>query len=106
MIALTSLLATAQQPSSLSKIIGHPTILMLLMFVVLWVLFIRPQQKQRRELAAKQNALKKGDEVITIGGLHGTVNAVSESTVSIKVAENTFVKFDKIAIATIKTKAS
>ena len=59
--------------------------MMVLMFVVFWVILIRPQQKQRKELAAKQAALKKGDKVVTIGGIHASVNAVSEKTVSLKV---------------------
>lgn len=80
---------------------GNPLIMMILMFVIFWVVLIRPQQKQRKELAAKQAALKKGDKVITIGGMHATVNAVSDRTVSLKVSEGTFVKYDKTAIATV-----
>ena len=62
---------------------------------------IRPQQKQRKELAAKQSALKKGDKVVTIGGMHAIVNAVSERTVSLKISEGNFVKYDKTAIASV-----
>ena len=80
---------------------GNPLVMMILMFVIFWVILIRPQQKQRKELAAKQAALKKGDKVITIGGMHAIVNAVSEKTVSLKLAEGTFVKYDKTAIATV-----
>jgi len=76
-------------------------IMMVLMFVIFWVVLIRPQQKQRKELAAKQSALKKGDKVITVGGMHGTVNAVSDHTVSVKVSDGLFIKFDKVAIATV-----
>ena len=75
--------------------------MMILMFVIFWVILIRPQQKQRKELAAKQAALKKGDKVVTIGGMHASVNAVSDKTVSLKLAEGTFVKYDKTAIATV-----
>ncbi|SHJ62364.1 protein translocase subunit yajC [Rubritalea squalenifaciens DSM 18772] len=88
---------------------GNPygsLIMMALLFVVMWVVLIRPQQKRQKELRAKQDSLKKGDDVITIGGLHGTVNAVSEKTVSIRVADNQFLKFDKSAIATILGKDS
>ena len=81
---------------------GYSTIIMMvLMFVIFWVVLIRPQQKQRKELAAKQSALKKGDKVVTISGLHGSVNAISDYTVSIKVADGIFMKFDKVAIAAI-----
>ena len=76
-------------------------IMMVLMFVIFWVVLIRPQQKRQKELAARQAALKKGDKVITISGMHGTINAVSDHTVSVKIADGVFVKFDKVAIATI-----
>ncbi|MBK1829711.1 preprotein translocase subunit YajC [Verrucomicrobiaceae bacterium R5-34] len=82
---------------------GSPIIMMLLMFVIFWVVLIRPQQKQRKALAAKQAGLKKGDKVVTIGGMHASVNAVSEKTVSLKLSEGIFVKYDKSAIATVLT---
>ncbi len=81
----------------------QPIIMMVLMVVIFWVVLIRPQQKQRKELAAKQSAIKKGDKVITIGGMHASVNAVSEKTVSLKITEGNFVKYDKTAIATVIT---
>lgn len=91
----------AEAPKGGGGFFGNSLVMMILMFVIFWVLLIRPQQKQRKELAAKQAALKKGDKVITIGGMHATVNAVSERTISLKVAENTFIKYDKSAIATV-----
>ena len=76
-------------------------ILVGLMFVVMWVVMIRPQQKRQKELQKKVEALKKGDKVVTIGGLHGMINHVGESTVSIKVGDAQFMTFDKKAVATI-----
>ena len=102
MNATINILAQAAKTESGSaNPLGSPIIMMVLMFVVFWVILIRPQQKQRKALAAKQAALKKGDKVVTIGGIHASVNAVSEKTVSLKVAEGTFVKYDKSAIATV-----
>lgn len=75
-----------------------------ILFVVMWVVMIRPQQKRQKELKAKQENLKTGDNVITIGGMHATVNSVSEETVSLRVADNTFVKYDRSAITTVITK--
>jgi len=83
------------------NILGNPMIMMVLMFVIFWVVLIRPQQKQRKALAARQAGLKKGDKVVTIGGMYASVNAVSEKTVSLKLSEGTFVKYDKTAIATV-----
>ena len=85
---------------------GYQTIVMMvLMFVIFWVVLIRPQQKQRKELAARQSALQKGDKVITVGGMHGSVNAVSDQSVSVKVADGLFIKFDKVAIASVNPDA-
>ncbi|MDC0088092.1 preprotein translocase subunit YajC [Akkermansiaceae bacterium] len=81
--------------------LGGGFILPLVMIVVFWVVLIRPQQKQRKETAARQAALKKGDKIITIGGMHATVNAVSEKTVSLKLSDGIFVKYDKTSIATV-----
>lgn len=92
---------TSGSGSGSANLLGSPFIMLIVMFIVFWVLLIRPQQKQRKELAAKQAALKKGDKVVTIGGIHAIVNAVSEKTVSLKLTEGQFVKFDKTAIATV-----
>lgn len=79
-------------------------IMMGLLFVIMWVVMIRPQQKRAKELRERQSALKKGDNVVTIGGMHATVNAVNEGTVSLRLAEGVFAKFDKTAIARVVTK--
>ena len=75
-----------------------------ILFIVMWVVMIRPQQKRQKELKAKQDSLKAGDKVITVGGLHATVNAVSEKTVSLRLADNVFVKYDRSAVATVVSK--
>ncbi|BDS04999.1 preprotein translocase subunit YajC [Oceaniferula spumae] len=98
-----TLLLLAADEKTGGGLFGNPIIMMILMFVIFWVVLIRPQQKQRKALAAKQAALKKGDQVITIGGMHASVNAVSEKTVSLKLSEGVFVKYDKSAIATVLT---
>ena len=86
---------------------GNPTqtiIMFGVLFVVMWVVMIRPQQKRQKELKAKQESLKVGDKVVTIGGMHASVNSIGEKTVSLRVADNTFVKYDRSAIATVLTK--
>ena len=79
-------------------------IMMGLLFVIMWVVMIRPQQKRAKALRERQASLKKGDNVVTIGGMHASVNAVSEGTVSLRVSEGVFVKYDKSAIARVVTK--
>lgn len=84
-----------------------PMLIMIgLMFVVMWVVVIRPQQKRQKEQQKMVNAIKKGDKVVTIGGLHAHVNHVSEKTVSLKVGEGQFLTFDKASVAKVVDKKS
>lgn len=76
-----------------------PIILMVVMF---YLLLIRPQQKQRKELQARIDSIEKGDKVITTGGLHGSVHQISEKTVTLKPGgDNVFLTFDKPSIASV-----
>lgn len=74
----------------------------LLIFVVFYFLLIRPQQKRQKERAAMLNAVQKGDKVVTIGGLHGTVDALDDNTVTLRVNEGTKLTFERSAINTVK----
>ena len=76
-----------------------PIILMVVMF---YLLLIRPQQKQRKELQARIDSIEKGDKVVTTGGLHGTVHQISDKTVTLKPGgDNVFLTFDKPSIALV-----
>jgi len=66
-----------------------------------YLLIIRPQSKKRKETETMLSALKKGDKVVTIGGLHGTVQLVKESTVIIKADENVKLEFLRSAISNV-----
>ena len=79
-------------------------IFFVLLFVIMWVVMIRPQQKRAKALRERQANLKKGDSVVTIGGMHATVNAISDTTVSLRISEGVFVKYDKTAVASVLTK--
>ncbi len=71
----------------------------LLMFVIFYFLLIRPQQKQQKEHREFLKALDKNQEVVTSGGIHGTVVSVKDDVVTIRVAENVRLEVDKVAIA-------
>ncbi|MNI86830.1 preprotein translocase subunit YajC [compost metagenome] len=71
------------------------------MFAVLYFLMIRPQQKRQKKTASMLSSVKKGDKVVTIGGLHGTVLETTDDTVVIRVNEATKMTFDRSAIRTI-----
>jgi preprotein translocase subunit YajC len=72
--------------------------MMILMMIVFYFILIRPQRKKQKETEELQKALNTGDEVITIGGAHGVVTTVRESTVTVRVAEGK-IEFDRSAIA-------
>ena len=79
---------------------------LILMFVVLWFLMIRPQMKRAKEHKAMVEALAKGDEVVTGGGIAGRVVEVGDSFVQIEVAPNTVVAAQKQAVATVLPKGT
>ena len=79
---------------------------MILMFVVLWFLMIRPQMKKAKEHKALLAALAKGDEVVTQGGLVGKVVKVGDSYVTVEVATGTEAVFQKTAVALVLPKGT
>jgi preprotein translocase subunit YajC len=72
---------------------------MLLIFVIFYVVLMLPMQRQRKALAQTIAALKKGDRVITSGGLYGEVTAVEGATVMLRIADNVRVRVAKSAIS-------
>ncbi|CAM5362017.1 preprotein translocase subunit YajC [Thauera mechernichensis] len=79
---------------------------LILMFVVLWFLMIRPQMKRAKEHKAMVEALAKGDEVVTGGGIAGRVTEVGDSFVQLEIANNTVVAVQKQAVATVLPKGT
>lgn len=73
-------------------------IFIVLLIVVFWLFFIRPQSKRQKEEQKFRNELKKGDKVTTIGGFHGKVVEVKEHTIIISLAPDTNVEIEKSAI--------
>ena len=76
------------------------------MMAVLYFVMIRPQQKRVKEHAAMVEALKKGDEVVTAGGLGGSVTQVNDAFLTLKVADNVEVNVQKQSIATLLPKGT
>lgn len=75
----------------------------ILMFVIFYFLLIRPQQKRQKQVKQMQSDLQKGDAVITIGGLHGAVHAIDESTVIIQSGDGLKLTYDRTAIREVKS---
>ncbi|WP_203333103.1 preprotein translocase subunit YajC [Planococcus beigongshangi] len=78
---------------------------LLLMFVLMWFFIIRPAQKRQKATANMQSELRRGDRIVTIGGLHGLVDAVDDTTIYITVADGTRMQFERQAIARVVDQA-
>ncbi|TQJ21770.1 protein translocase subunit yajC [Micromonospora sp. A202] len=82
-----------------------PILMIALLFGVMYFMMIRPQQKRRKEAEAMQSNLGAGDEVVTIGGLYGTVTGIEDDTVLIEVAPGVQTRYARPAIARVVTRA-
>jgi preprotein translocase subunit YajC len=78
----------------------------ILMFIVLYFLMIRPQMKRQKEQKAMIEALSKGDEVVTAGGILGKVTKVTDAYVTLEVADGTEIVAQKAAVATLLPKGT
>jgi preprotein translocase subunit YajC len=79
----------------------QPLILFGAMFAIFYFIVLRPQQRQKAERERMLTALKKGDKIVTSGGMHGTVVGLGEHTVTIRVADQVKVEFDRSAIGRV-----
>ena len=75
---------------------------LVVIFAIFYFLMIRPQQKQQKKHKEMLAALKKGDKVVTRGGMHGTVYGIADNVVTLEVAENIKLKFSREAIAVVQ----
>ena len=82
----------AQQGGSMGFLL-----MIILIFVVMWLFMIRPQQKKQKEVEKFREGLKKGDKVVTIGGIYGTVVEVKEKTLILEVDQNVKIKAEDMA---------
>jgi preprotein translocase subunit YajC len=82
--------AGAQQQSSWSF-----WVMMIAIFVIFYFFMIRPQQKKQKELQAQRDAIKKGDKVVTAGGIYGIIKEVQDTTFLVEVAKDVIIKIDK-----------
>lgn len=70
-----------------------------LMGVIFYFLLYRPQQKEQKKRTEMLNSLKKGERVVTIGGIYGTITALSEKTVTLKIAEKVEIDVSRTAVS-------
>lgn len=81
-------------------------IMFALIILIFYFMILRPQKKRQKEREQMLSSVKKGDKVVTIGGVHGTVVGVEEKTLLIQVADNVKLKFERSAISTITKEGS
>ena len=95
-------IGTAGSASSSAQFIST-VVPFVLIIGIFYFFLIRPQNKKQKETEKMINALKKGDKVVTIGGIHGVVSSTKEKTVIVKVDDNCKIEFSRSAIAGVET---
>ena len=94
------LMVFMQQGDSTTGLLGS-LLPFLLIILVFYFLILRPQQKRQKERQKLLGSIKKGDKVITSGGMHGVIEGLDDKTVLMKIADNTKVKVERSAVTTI-----
>lgn len=89
------------QVSSAQGSVFMPIVTFGLVFVIFYFFIIRPQNKKQKDTEKMISAVKKGDKVITVGGIHGEVSSTKEHTVIVKVDDNCKLEFSRSAIASV-----
>lgn len=75
---------------------------LILMFAVFYFVLIRPQQRQQRKRQEMLNALRAGDKVVTIGGIHGEITAVADDEVRVRVADGVELRMSRHGVGQVK----
>ena len=92
-------------PDQAANPLANPLIPGLLIFVIFYFLLIKPQKDKQKQLDSLKKDLKKNDQIVTVGGIHGTIVLVKDKTVIVRVDDNVKLEFDKEAVTSVtKTK--
>ena len=73
-------------------------IMMILIFVVMWLFMIRPQQKKQKELEKQRESMRPGQKVVTAGGLHGKLKSVDGDIFQVEIAKDVVIRIDKSSV--------
>lgn len=101
LVTLSSIAAFAQEAAPEQQQGGIMSFLpLILLFVVMWLFFIRPKNKEMKKIEEMRKALKKGDKVMTTAGIIGTVTNIDETgtSITVRTASTTLIEFEKSAI--------
>ncbi|MBK8982412.1 MAG: preprotein translocase subunit YajC [Ignavibacteria bacterium] len=97
---LLNLIFLQQAPGGMESILSSILPFLLIIFIF-YFLILRPQQKRQKERAKLLESIKKGDKIITAGGVHGLVEGIDENTILVKISDNVKVKMERSAVTTI-----
>lgn len=78
----------------------------ILIFLIFYFLLIKPQKDKQKQHTQMLEKLSKNDQIVTIGGIHGTVSAVKEKTVVVRIADNIKIEIDREAVSTVTKSTS
>ena len=96
------LLLQAQATGGSASFFASPIFMLILVFVIMWFFMIRPQRKQQKAIEAFRNSLSAGDQVVTSGGVYGTVKEIinenGRSIVILEIAHGVKIKVDKSSV--------
>jgi preprotein translocase subunit YajC len=76
-------------------------IILIALFAALWLFLIRPQRRRQVQQTRMQDQLASGDEILTAGGIHGTVRGIEDEVVQLEIAPGTIVRLDRRAVAAV-----
>jgi len=76
-------------------------IIIVVLFAAMWLFLVRPQRRRQVEQAQLQDSLEPGDEILTAGGIHGTVREIEDELVHVEIAPGTVVRLDRRAVAAV-----
>ena len=88
-----------QQPNPITSLLPFA-----LMFLVLYLLILRPQMKKQRNQQRMIDELEKNDEIVTSGGIHGTILNIKDDILVVKIADNVKVEISRAAVSRVKNK--
>jgi preprotein translocase subunit YajC len=77
-------------------------IIIVVLFAVMWLFLVRPQRRRQVDQARMQDTLAPGDEILTAGGIHGTVLELDDEIVKVEIAPNTVIRLDRRAVAAVE----
>ncbi|NLM38070.1 MAG: preprotein translocase subunit YajC [Firmicutes bacterium] len=81
---------------------GSSWLILFLMLAVFWAIMIVPQRKQQKKRMEMLNSLKKGDKVITIGGIHGEITELDEDDIRLRIADKVEIKVTRGSVSRVK----